>query len=161
MTDLRECCGAEGTRQYWAAGAFLASGVALGGLMMYLCDPSRGKMRRARVRQQAESAIRQAGRDLTGKAEDLLNRSRGMIAEAKGAMSCHAEADDEVVAGRVRSRMGHITRHAHAIETTVQNGVVTLHGILPEEERKCVMAEIRRIPGVRDVQERLACEIPA
>jgi osmotically-inducible protein OsmY len=89
----------------------------------------------------------------------MLNRTKGAFARMAAAMTCHEEDDDEVVAARVRSHMGHVTQHAHAVESEVKDGIVTLHGILPEDDRQRVIGEVRRIPGVKDVHDRLASQV--
>jgi osmotically-inducible protein OsmY len=128
---------------------------------MYLCDPNRGKARRARLEEQALSRAKHLVQDLTGKAEDALNRAKGTIAWARAGTAGHQEDDDEIISARVRSHIGHVTRHAHAVKTGVKGSVVTLEGTLPEEERKRVIAEVRGIPGVKAVDDRLACAVRA
>ena len=168
MTNPRKCCEAEGIRQqtlagrdYWIAGLSLASGAALGAIGMYLYDPNRGKARRAMLQDKAASVAKRTSQDLAGRAEDLLHRAKGAVARAGASLACREEVDDDVLAGRVRSHLGHVTHHAHTIETEVKDGIVTLHGILPDEERQRLVAEVGRIPGVKDVRDWLACETPA
>ena len=168
MTSPRKCCEAEGNcpptraaREYWIAGLALASGAALGAIGMYLYDPNRGKGRRARLQDKVASAAKWTGQEAAGRAEDLRNRAKGAMAKAGASIACREEVDDEVLAGRVRSHMGHVTRHAHAVAVEVKDGAVTLQGNLPDEERERLLAEVRKIHGVKDVQDRIACEIPA
>jgi hypothetical protein len=66
-------------REYWIAGLSLASGAALGAVTMYLCDPNRGRARRARLQQKAAGAAKWSGRALSGNAEDLLDRAKGAV----------------------------------------------------------------------------------
>lgn len=148
-------------RDYWIAGLSLASGALLGAIGMYLYDPNRGRARRAMLHDKAASAAKRAGQDLAGRAEDLVHRAKGAVARVGASVACSEESDDAVLIGRVRSHLGHLTHHAHAIETDVKDGVVTLKGILPEEERRRLVAEIGGISGVKDVRDCLACEIPA
>ena len=166
--SVTRCCEAEGnwaraatSREYRTAGLALASGAILGALAMYLCDPNRGKARRTRLQEQALSRGKHLVKDLAGRAEDALNRAKGAIARAGAAVACHGQDDDEIIAARVRSHIGHLTRRAHAVESTVKNAVVTLEGILPEKERERVVAEVRGIPGVNAVNDRLACAVQA
>ncbi len=117
---------------------------------MYFWDPNRGALRRGRLQQRAVGAVRRGGEEVTGRAEDLLNRAQGLVAKAGDWFECQEQVPDEVLAARVRSRMGHLTEQAHEIETGVQDGVVTLKGSLGLAKRR-VLAGIWGIPGVREV----------
>src|ERR1022692_2883456 len=103
-------------RERWIAGVSMMAGAALGAAVMYFYDPHRGKARRAEIQQKAAGAARQGGHQLAKRAEDLRNRAKGAFAKADAAFECSEEVIDDVIAGRVRSHMGHITEHASAIE---------------------------------------------
>jgi len=166
MTNTQACCEGENfqqpsvPREYWIAGLSLASGVALGALGMYLYDPNRGKARRTKLQEKAFRTVRRTRQDLAGKAEDLLHRTKGVIARAGASVARSDAVDDDVLAGRVRSHLGHFTHHAHAIKTEVKEGIVTLNGILPERERQRLVTEVASIAGVKEVRDQLACEVP-
>lgn len=146
---------------YLAAGLSLAAGAALGAAAMYLLDPNRGSVRRARLREQAASRVKKSAREAAGKAEDLLNRAKGAVAKAGAAIPWPGAIDDDVLASRIRSQMGHVTAHAHAIESEVKDGQVTLRGNLPAGERRRIVEEVSGIPGVKAVQDLLAGGAPA
>lgn len=150
-----------GGRGYCAAVLSLAAGAALGAGWMYLYDPDRGRARRARLAEKGASTARRSGQQAAARATDVFNRAKGAVAKAGVLFTCQRNVDDEVLEGRVRSHLGHITPHAHGVETEVFRGVVTLHGTLPEPERVRLVADIEGIPGVRAVRDCLACEIPA
>jgi osmotically-inducible protein OsmY len=162
MSDSLECdAGGNGTltsRSYWIAGLAFASGATLGALAMYLCDPARGKVRRLRLQQHSASKVKHLAQDIAGKTEDVLNRTKGAFARASSVFVCHNDNDDDIIAERVRSHIGHVTRHAHAVETNVAKGVVILTGTLAKGERQRVLAEVRGIPGVRAVDDKLTYE---
>jgi hypothetical protein len=95
MTSPWKRCEAEGNcmrmltgRESWIAGLSLASGVALGAVTMYLCDPNRGRARRARLQQKAAGAAKWSGRIIGDKAENLFDRAKEAassgIDDAKG-----------------------------------------------------------------------------
>lgn len=137
----------------------LAAGVAIGAAGMYVLDPARGHSRRRRMRDIALSRVYRGQRKLTGLLEDAINRTKGVVAEAERVALFHTTTDDATLADRVRSKMGHVTRHARGIESSVNNGVVTLRGVLESEpERQRVVEEIAAIPGVRVL---VACWSPA
>jgi hypothetical protein len=168
MRNPQERCEAEGNcpptraaREYWIAGLALASGAALGAITMYFYDPNRGRTRRARLQEKAASAARRTSHEVAGKTADLLNRAKGVAARAGASFACCEEVEDDVLAGRVQSHMGHVTRHVHAVEAEVKDGIVTLEGTLPDEERQRLIGELGRIPGVRKVLDRIATGAPA
>ena len=143
-------------RERWLAGVSLAAGVGLGAAIMYFCDPHRGKARRAEIRQRSAGAARQATRDLGAKIDDLLNRAKGLVAEAESALeSPQTTVADDLIAKRVRSHLGHFTEHANAIETEVVNGVVALRGTVSPENKRGLINEILAVPGVTGVRDLL------
>lgn len=145
----------------WIAGASLAVGAAIGATVMYLYDPNRGSARRARLQSKAASAARRSREEVAGRTKDLLNRAKGLVARVGAVGACREEVDDDVLAGRVRSHLGHLTGNAHSIESDVRRGIVTLQGTLSERERNHLIAEIEKIPGVKEVRDRLAVGVPA
>lgn len=168
MTNPQKCCEAEGNcaptgtaREYWIAGLAVASGAALGAVTMYFFDPNRGRTRRARLQEKAASAARRSGHEVAGRTADLLNRARGVAAKAGASIACCEELDDDVLAARVQSHMGHVTRHVHDIQAEVKDGAVTLQGTLPDDEKQRLIAEVCRIPGVRKVLDRIETAVPA
>jgi hyperosmotically inducible periplasmic protein len=169
MSAQNTFCEAEGNcvssssdaRNLLIAGVSLAAGAAIGAVAMYFFDPNRGKVRRALVQDGTISTVRKGTHAAAGKAEDLLNRAKGVIAKAGDAVTWKSEVDDNLLADRVRSHMGHITKHAHSVETEVKGGKVTLRGILPDAERQRLIPALSSIPGVKSVQDCLACLIEA
>ncbi len=163
MSNQERQCEAEGNcgnapiaRERWIAGVSMIAGAALGATVMYFCDPHRGKARRAELEQKAASAARQGGRELAKKAEDLLNRAKGAVAKADAAFERSEEVvDDDVVAERVRSHMGHITEHASDIQTEVVSGVVALRGTVSPDKHRHLVDEILAIPGVKGIRDLL------
>jgi osmotically-inducible protein OsmY len=69
-------------------------------------------------------------------------------------MSAHA-ADDDAIAERVRTEMSRVVTRPGAVVVQVENGVVTLSGELPEQEREVLIAAARGVRGVRDLEDRL------
>lgn len=63
------------------------SGVAVGMGLMYLFDPQGGNRRRALIRDKAIGLTNDASETLSAKAEDLSNRAKGMMHEAKSAVT--------------------------------------------------------------------------
>lgn len=65
----------------------LLSGLGAGAALMYLFDPNDGNRRRAVIRDKALSMNKRAQEAMQGRVEDLGNRARGMLHEAKSAFS--------------------------------------------------------------------------
>ncbi|HUA84842.1 MAG TPA: BON domain-containing protein [Bryobacteraceae bacterium] len=138
------------------SGLSLIAGAVLGATLMYFCDPHRGKTRRAELQQKGAGAARQAAHELAKRAEDLLNRAKGLVAEVEAAMECGEQTvDDSLIADRVRSHLGHVTEHASAIETAVVNGIVVLRGTISSDKKRAVVDEVLSVPGVKGIRDLL------
>jgi len=72
----------------------LLGGLGVGAAMMYLYDPKDGNRRRAVLRDKANRLNRQAQEAMQGRVEDLGNRARGMLHEAKSAFSSGTEQNE-------------------------------------------------------------------
>ena len=151
-----EKCKSGNARERWLTGLSVTAGAALGAAVMYFCDPHRGKVRRAELKQKGASAARQASHELAKRAEDLLNRAQGLVAEAEAAIECGEQAaNDDLIADRVRSHLGHIAEHASAIETEVVNGIVALRGTISPERKRAVIGDVLSVHGVKGVRDLL------
>jgi nucleoside-diphosphate-sugar epimerase/osmotically-inducible protein OsmY len=158
----RQAAGAAVTGKEWA---FLIGGIGVGGALMYLLDPDRGRRRRAYLRDQAVHAAHVVGdsvapgassiaRDLGKRARNLSNHVRGAAVEASARLR-DEEVPDEVLVARVRSEMGHVTHHAQEINVRADTGRVTLSGVVRAGEVKRLLASVAHVRGVRDVENRL------
>ena len=72
----------------------LLSGLGAGAALMYLYDPNEGNRRRALIRDKAMSLNKQAQEAMQGRVEDLGNRARGMLHEAKSAFASQSEESE-------------------------------------------------------------------
>ncbi len=131
------------------AGAF-----GLGAGLMYLLDPQRGKTRRARLRDKAVRTVHEVEEAARGRTMDTAHRVAGALAEARGALRAK-DVDDDIVRERVRSRIGRLVEHPHELETTVRDGSVTLSGRVSSGELPELLARVRVVRGVRDLENRL------
>ncbi len=129
-------------------------GMGLGAGLMYIFDPDRGRRRRATARDAAHH-LANAFDDAVGKtARDLSNRAQGLVAELNSVFLCE-EADDDVVAERIRSKLGRAVRHPHAIQVAVNQGRVTLSGQILAREVDQLLKRIWSVRGVTGVENRL------
>ncbi|MBI5671466.1 MAG: BON domain-containing protein [Chloroflexi bacterium] len=128
---------------------------ALGGAgLMYMLDPDRGRRRRALLRDQVVKLTNRTQDRVDALAEDTRNRAEGLAAEARQHLASESVIDETLVA-RVRSAMGRVVSNAGAIEITANQGRVTLYGPVLEREVAPLLAAVRAVPGVTDLENRL------
>ncbi|HTU36134.1 MAG TPA: BON domain-containing protein [Candidatus Acidoferrum sp.] len=123
--------------------------------LMFFLDPKRGRRRRALVRDKALHLTKGAGVSLGRAGRDLGNRSWGLAAGTWSLVRPHDSTDDEVLAERVRSRIGRIVRHTRAIEISARDGVITLAGDIAQSEVPHVMRRVYSVRGVKDVHNQM------
>jgi hypothetical protein len=122
-----------------------------GAALMFFLDPDEGNRRRAFVRDTVFH-LGKGSSDSFGKAaRDLGNRTKGIVSEVKSRMMERSEAD-EVLAERVRSKIGRFVSCPRAIEVRARNGVVTLKGDVLRSEARRAMAEACMVRDVVDVR---------
>lgn len=129
----------------------------MGAAAMYLLDPDRGRSRRAKARDKAAKLYNDSSW-FAGKVQrDLRNRTTGAVAEVKGKLQHETEEDvpEGKLVARVRSKMGHLICHPHAVQVSARNGEITLDGDILEDELTTLLSAIRSVPGVRSVTNRL------
>jgi len=114
----------------------------------------RDNARRTRAKNRMTSAASHTAYLMGKAARDAKNRASGAAASAKSLMR-KEHASDETIVARVRSRLGRIVTHPHAIQVTAQDGHVVLSGPILRPEVGHVLHEIRKVRGVRDVESRL------
>ena len=130
--------------------ATLLWGLGVGAGLMYLFDPDRGKRRRALVRDKAQALTRRLQKTVDKTSRDLRNRVQGLALEAKS-----HNVPDEVLVERVRSKLGRLVSHPHAIEVAAKNGVVTLSGPVLADEVRGLLSGVSGVPGVSRIENRV------
>ena len=127
----------------------MLASLGLGAALMYLFDSRSGRRRRARLRDRVMHAIA-AERHLLGKARrDLANRSHAIRTG-----ETVRDTSDEVTIERVHSAIGRVSSHG-SIEASIDGGVVALRGAIFEHEVPTLLHALRRLPGVRSIDDRL------
>lgn len=131
--------------------------LGLGAGLMYFMDPDRGRRRRALVRDRMAHAINVMGCATNKTARDLSHRVHGIVAEGSHIFRLfrREEAPDQALAARVRSKLGRVVSHPHAIEVTVNRGCVTLSGPVLAHEVKELLKCVSKIPGAHEVKNAL------
>jgi uncharacterized membrane protein len=132
----------------------LVGGIGLGAILMYMLDPDRGRRRRALVSDKLASAANKTPAVISVTARDLSNRARGLRAQARSILS-RQDVSDEVLAARVRSKLGRVVSHPSSIQVAANQGHVTLSGPILAHEVEELLARVWAIPGVNDVANAL------
>lgn len=137
----------------------------MGASLMYLFDPDHGKRRRALVRNKAEHLSKIAV-DAAGKTQrDVRNHFLGVISEMESLFRTEKVTDD-VLEARVRSKLGRVVSHPHAIEVKVVEGLVILTGPVLADELHPLLDTVIVMSGVKNIENRLetherANDVPA
>jgi hypothetical protein len=133
------------------------TGASLGAGFMYFLDPNVGNRRRALVRDQVNHFINQAGDAIDVTVRDFQNRMTGIMAEARACAADYSgeQPSDEVLAARVRSKLGRHVSHPSAIEVAARDGVVTLSGPILSREVPNLIRAVESVRGVQGVENQL------
>lgn len=152
------------------AGIGLGAGLlcaAVGVGLMYFFDPRQGNRRRALVRDRfihygAQS--RRAARSGRRYATHLGNRARGVAHDARQMLHAGGDSEpvpDERLAARVRSIIGRCVARPAAVRVAASNGAVILSGPCPASEVDRLLADVRQVPGVASIENRLEVQAAA
>ena len=132
----------------------LITAAGIGAGLMYLFDPDRGKPRRAEIRNKAKHINRVATQAVARTERDLRNHLRGAVAEITS-LGRSQEASDEVVQARIRSKLGRLVSHPHAIGVKVVDGRASLTGPILSHEEVHLFEVISAIDGVKSIENLL------
>ncbi|HLT89883.1 MAG TPA: SRPBCC family protein [Woeseiaceae bacterium] len=127
---------------------------ALGAAAMYYFDPARGRYRRALVRDQLVHLGHRTNHSAGVVARDSRNRVKGLVARMRSLLD-RGQPDDSVLVERVRSCIGRVVSHPHAIKVQSHDGVITLTGPVLAAEVPLLIDDVLGVPGVRDVRNQL------
>lgn len=133
----------------------LMGAAALGAVTMYLMDPDKGRRRRALARDKIQSVWTRTDNAIAVSARDLGNRMRGLRARAGSMLPQRKDEvlDDRLLVERVRSKIGRVVSHPHAIKVTAQQGCVILSGAVLADEKEQLLAVTRKTPGVASIDD--------
>jgi CBS domain-containing protein len=140
------------------------SGVGLGSLVAYLLaffgDGRLGRRRRALAGAKAAHLARAGIRQLGTSRRGVTNHLRGLWARIRARLR-DQPASDDVIEQRVRAALGRVSRHVSIIEVACTDGRVTLAGPILEREHRHVLRAVRRINGVREIDDCLERHVRA
>jgi osmotically-inducible protein OsmY len=133
----------------------LLGGAAAGYVVAYLMDPERGRSRRAEMARQFEGMGRQANRLAQRSAIVATDRASGIKSRVL-TRSGDADADDLTILDRVESEVFRDPAIPKgAINVMVVEGKAVLRGQVPEPQIGAIEAAVRKVVGVRDVENLL------
>jgi hypothetical protein len=131
-------------------------GVALGAGAMFLYDPERGASRRARFREASTRIVHRLEHGVAVGRRDLANRVHGVEARARALPSRSEPVSPDVLIARVRSRLGRVSSHAHAIQVNAKEGNgIELKGPALSAEHDRIVRAASRVRGVRFIDDDL------
>ena len=128
----------------------LLLGAVLGAAGAFLLDPALGRDRRALIRDKVTEGHEFAD----AAAKDLRRRARrlrGRVRRLRGRRG----SNDDVLMERVWAKLGRYCSHPRAVEVTAFNGHVVLTGDVLAAEQQQVMAAVRSVRGVEQVDDKL------
>ena len=131
------------------------TGAVMGAATMYVLDPSRGRRRRARLREAALHTSHSATAVAAMTARDVEHRVSGLAARTLDRLIEKPSPSDAVLAERVRARLGRLLSHPGAIDVIANNGTVTLSGPIFEAEVEQLLKGIEAVVGVASIENRL------
>lgn len=131
-------------------GLTFGAGLGLGTGLMFLLDPDRGKRRRAMLRDKCVWSARKTSDAAQITARDIRNRAQGIASGIQSTFKSEP-VDDAKLTDRVRSKLGRVVSHPHAIGVDARDGVVTLSGPILSEEEPYLLACVNRVSGVSEV----------
>jgi uncharacterized membrane protein len=130
-------------------------GLGVGAGLGYMLDPARGRRRRKLAADQLVSTAHDAAEAAEVTQRDVENRARGLRARVRSRLRSE-EVSDPVLVERIRSKMGRVVSHPRAIHVTSEGGVVTLSGPILRSDVRALLAAVRRVPGVKRIEDQLA-----
>jgi len=132
------------------------AGMALGAAATYYLDPQNGRRRRALVADRIDATRHDAARYATAQSRRASDHARGLAAIARARITGHSEpVDDSQLEGRVRAQLGRTIGYPKAIQTQVERGCVRLEGHVLERDLEPVLSDLKAVPGVRRIYNRL------
>jgi hypothetical protein len=129
-------------------------GMAVGAALAMILDPNSGGRRRALIRDKVVRGAHLTARGADATVRDMTNRARGMAALARGRVWTE-DVDDSRLLERVRSKLGRVCSHPHAIHVEVRDGEVTLRGAILADEVRDVLDTSASVRGVHSVVNEL------
>lgn len=131
------------------------AGFGAGMAAMYFMDPDRGARRRAIASDKLTHAGKKLPRAARVTRQDISNRAHGVMAGVRHLVQRNIDTSDDITVARIRSKMGRVVSHPHAIHVQARDGEITLSGVILTKEVPALLKCVRSIPGVTAVENNL------
>jgi uncharacterized membrane protein/CBS domain-containing protein len=132
----------------------LLGALGIGAGLMYILDPDKGRRRRAILRDRALKTSNEAAKKINKRSADLKNRFQGAWFETEKIFERQTPTDEKLEA-KIRTRLGRLASHPHAIKTTVENGKLNLSGQILADEEALLLRSVAALRGVREIENKL------
>jgi hypothetical protein len=129
--------------------------LGMGAGIMYLADPRLGRRRRARAVDAGRHLSHVVRDAATTAAIDVEHRVTGAASRALESVAPAPPPSDDVLAARVRARLGRLVSHPGAIDVTASEGLIVLSGPVFDSEIGRLIDGVRAVPGVVRVENKL------
>lgn len=145
----------------------LVIGMLGGAALMYLFDPDRGVHRRAALREQATRVAADVSESVQETTERVRDEVSRVVSEAEGSIEQEAdqvrsavgEAKSSTVElaldALVRAEVARNVSSPDAVVVAVDDGVVSLSGIILASEAQALLEKIQALPGAVSIQNHL------
>ncbi|MDQ3562886.1 MAG: BON domain-containing protein [Pseudomonadota bacterium] len=128
--------------------------IGIGAGLMYFLDPHSGAPRRLWLREKWARTTKKEQASLAG-AEASSDRVAGAGADDISFAAPNDVATDDELARRVRLALERALPQPPAVEVIAHHGLVILNGQVSAEEQDTVLACVRAVPGVKEVENRI------
>jgi len=133
-----------------------ALGGALGALAAYFFDPESGKRRRHVALDRTAGFFRSSGRQAARAGRGVAADAYGVSQKVQHRREEPKDYDDATLADKIRSQVFRDPAVPKGtLNVNVQNGVVQLRGEVPPDLIDELVAETRKVRGVREVENLL------
>lgn len=122
-----------------------------GALTMYFADPNRGRRRRATLRDVFVHSGHEVKRFAQRFGRDVEHRAEGTVAETCRLFKGDDDVSDSVLEQRIRTAVGRVLSHPHAVEVNCTGGSVFLGGWVLTDEVEELTSAVRSVRGVKEL----------
>lgn len=129
-------------------------GIGIGAGLMYYLDPETGNRRRALLRDSLVRSFHELSDSVDRSLRDSAHRLQGVVAETRGKVF-PGEVSEPQLVERIRARLGHCVAQPSAIDVHADGNRVVLSGRVAAGEMELLKKEVRAVPGVGEVEDRL------
>jgi hypothetical protein len=137
-------------------GMYFLGGAALGAVALYLFDPKVGRGRRRWLKNEVAHGFHDVEDSVEAAGRRLGQRMLGLAAQvcADGVL-----VPDAVLEERVKSRLGHVLRHAKGLAVRADVGEIILSGTAPKAKIAELVEAAKGVAGVHMVRNWLRDEV--